>query len=113
MAEIVLNYSPGLTVQALFRLFQGRFGNTYQVYETRRLGRDFVVEKNKRATIGVALKQEPGRTSIVLQPFSASMILNILVGSYVASIVLRPGWKRLERELDDFIRTSPDLGQPL
>ena len=109
MSDIQIAYRPELTRRDLLSLFKEQFGHVYDLYETRRFGRDFVVKKNNLSTIGVTLRQDPGRTVINLHPFSASMMLNMLLGSYLASLMLRPLWKNLEKEIGRFVLMSAEL----
>ena len=109
MSEIQVAYRPELTKQDLFRLFTDQFGHVYDLYQTKGLGRDFVVQKNRLTTVGVTLRQDPSRTLISIHPFSPSMMLNMLVGGYVATMMMRPGWKKLEKEIQEFVLESSAL----
>jgi len=109
LSDIQIAYRPELTRRDLLSLFKEQFGHVYDLYETRRFERNFVVKKNNLSTIGVTLRQDPGRTVINLHPFSASMMLNMLLGSYLASLMLRPLWKDLENEIERFVLMSTEL----
>ena len=110
MAEILVSHRPELTVEQAIDLFSRQFAGDYEVYKYWGPGRDFVVKKNGRTAVGVRLKQQENQTSFVFTPFTPSILFNLLFGGLLSYILLRPGWKRLEGEVGDFIQSSSEIG---
>jgi len=108
MAEIVVAHRPDLTVERAAEVFRSHFGETYEVYNTSIWGRDFVVKKNGRTAVGIRLKQQD-ETSFIFTPFTPSFLFNFMFSGILSYLLLRPGWKAMEKEVAQFIRSSADL----
>ena len=109
MATVTISQRPGLNAEAAMKAFSGHFAGKYQVYKTGFLGRDFVVKKSGWTGVGVKLKQKNEGTEFVFTAMMPNVILNLLFGSIVAMLILRPSWKALEAEVRGFIENADDF----
>lgn len=109
MAVVTVPHKPALTAQEAEKVFRSHFGGKYDVYKTSFLGRDFVVKKSGWTGVGVKLKQESARTDLVFTPLMPNALFNLLFGSLIAMLFLRPSWKALEDEVRVFIENAVDF----
>ena len=109
MATINIGHNPALTPERAMAIFQRRFAGTYQVYETKRRLRDFIVKKSDWAGVGVKVKQDPNKTTLVFTGMMPNPIFQALFGGLASYLFLRSSWKELEDEIAAFIEDEREF----
>ena len=109
MAIVTIPHNPQLTKEQAFEAFQRHFAATYEVYPAKGRRRDLIVKKSNWSGVGVRLKQEKDKTSFVFTAMMPNLMLQALFGGLFSYLILRSEWKRLEREVVDFIETAPEF----
>ena len=109
MAIVSVPQNPQLTKEQAIEAFQRRFAATYEVYPTKGRRRDLIVKKSNWSGVGVRLKQGKDKTSFVFTAMMPNLMLQALFGGIFSYLILRSEWKRLEREVAEFIETAPEF----
>jgi uncharacterized protein YjbI with pentapeptide repeats len=114
MAIVEIAHNPELTHQDVQRIFREHFKFPYKVMVpgwVRRIfpPRNFAVSKTEWTSVGIRLKQQELKTSIIftaLPPPAGihSFIYNLI--PLLSWIILRPGRKELEKEVKVFIENA-------
>jgi hypothetical protein len=109
MAYINIKNDPSITKERVLELFQKHFGEKYQVYPAKVIGFDFWIKKSGACGVGVQLTTKAGAPALKYFGQYPSVWVRLLQLGIIPYLFLRPGLKRLENEVRDFVTTSPDL----
>lgn len=109
MAFINIKNDPSLTKEKVIELFQKQFGEKYKVYPAKVMGYDFWIRKNAACGVVVKLTTKNGVPVLRYDGQYPSVWVRLLQLGIIPYLFLRPGLRRLEDEVRDFITTSPDL----
>jgi hypothetical protein len=109
MPTITVGHHPELTLETAMEVFKKHFSGKYEVYKPGHRRGFFIVKKSTWAGVRVAPQQKKDSTSIIFNAWIPSDLLNALFLGLIAWLVLRPGWKRLEKEIESFIKNAPEF----
>jgi hypothetical protein len=110
MAKAIISHKPELTKERVYEIFKEQFSGTYDVYQTRLLGADFVVKKSAWTGISVRLIQKKNKTMIYYAAFAPSAAVRILfMGLIPMLICYATVWKNIQNEMKEFIESSPEF----
>jgi hypothetical protein len=112
MAYINIKNDPSLTKERVTELFQNHFKGKYEVYPAKVIGFDFWVKKGAACGVGVKVTQKNGAPALKYFGQYPSAFVRLLMLGLIPYLFLRPGLKRLENEVAEFARTSPELRIP-
>lgn len=110
MPKVILPHKPELTKQQVFEVFKNHFEGTYEVYETRLIGADFVVKKSAWTGVSVRLVQKKEKTMLVYGAFAPSAAVRVLfMGLLPMLICYATVWKKIQKEIGEFIESAPEF----
>ena len=115
MASIPILH-PNLSPQELTALLQSRFGQQYEVYESKLVGIHVAVKKTGWTGVGLKIVNRPNGSMIKLNGFFPSAWVRVLgMGLIPILICYHTTWKGLIQEVQTFLQTCPQLqgGQAL
>lgn len=102
--------NPNLTKSELLAIFEEGFQGRYRVYASNLPAVDVAVRKSGLIGIALRLKQTAEGTQLTYNWLVPSPILRVLCGGGLLALLLFGGaMRRLEKEIGEFIETSPAL----
>lgn len=108
MPEITVAHRPELTLDRALGAFRDEFGDRYEVREARLLGiRRITVNKTSWVGVTVDLRHTRDRTIFSYRGYIPSTVYNLLLGGFIAMMILRSRWRELENEVRAFIEAAP------
>ena len=109
MAVVAVGHHPELTAEEAMKIFQKHFTGKYEVYMTKRPGRDFVVKKSGWVGVAVKLKQEAAKTRFVFNYIMPSALITVLFWDLITVLILRSRLKTMENEVRSFIEGAEEF----
>jgi hypothetical protein len=110
MAKMIVKHDPTLTPDRAMGIFSAHFSQKYELYMTKLIGADFVLKKSGWSGVSFKILQRPGQTIIRFGTFSPSAFVRILqLGLIPVLILYFVSWKKLEKEVKDFILNAPEF----
>lgn len=110
MATIPVRQHPDLTVDAAVEMFRKHFAGKYEVSKVKMLRKDFMVKANDWTGVVLRIKREGGKAEGLV--YSWTIPSAATVNSLMATLryfSLRRQGKRLEQEVESFIRSAPEF----
>jgi hypothetical protein len=110
MPRAIISHKPELSKEKVYEIFRKHFEGTYEVYETRLLGADFVVKKSAWTGVSIRLVQKKDKTMLAYAAFAPSAAVRVfLMGLLPMLICYATVWKEIQNEIKEFIETAPDF----
>lgn len=110
MPKVILPYKPEMSKQKVLEIFKNHFNGTYEVYESRLIGTDFVVKKSAWTGVSVRLVQKKDKTMLVFGAFAPSAAVRVLFMGLIPIIICYATvWRKIQNEVKEFIETAPDF----
>lgn len=109
MAYINIKNDPSLTKERVIEIFKNHFAGKYEVYPAKAIGLDFWVKKGSACGLAVKLTTKNGSPALRYIGQYPAFWVRLLQLGIIPYFFLRPGLKRLENEVKEFIMNSQDL----
>lgn len=106
MAKAILAHNPSLTKESLNEVLSAHFTPLgYEVGDSALIGADLYIKKSGWTGVSVKLKQKSDSTLIRINGYAPSMAVRLLLYGLITILILLPKWRKLEKEVKDFLES--------
>lgn len=112
MAKAILKHDPTLTKEKLNKILSAKFSTMgYEVGFSNLIGADIYIKKSGWTGVSIKLKQKADTTFLRINGYAPSVAVRLLIYGIITILILLPKWKKLEKEVKDFVTSEEFIAE--
>ncbi len=110
MPKHVVTQNTGLTSDQASAKFREHFGQTYEIYDTKLIGADFILKKSGWTGIAFKVINKKDRAILRYNAMAPSFLVRFLFFGLITWVILYfVSWKPMQEEMASFIAECPEF----